>query len=311
MSEKIKEHNGDDQDTAWRVWNEAMLGVDKFKNNAAQELMERELNTELTKVDDLYEAASLGEEGIRKITLSTEDLKELRVQDARQDLDVFLLEGHPFKCLQCDITVRNNNYDLSPPDDVPFDWDTSKTAETLKEEPAIWMKKESEVEGLGKTASATISTSYYDTEVGVPKMMGGACSYGFDHVKPNMVVSVVKGDGNTFPSKKAKEPDFGYKKGTKQEKPPVELEDLADVGHTRGPSFNEVLINRYDEQGNPQKPDYILMRNSYTETTALHMACAHASFFGVPLVVLYEDKYKQIIDDMDVSWEDIEKMLGQ
>ena len=65
MSERLNRSIPENSD--WlEQWNKLAdeQRVDKFKENAAQELMERELNSELTKVDDLINAARADEEGI-------------------------------------------------------------------------------------------------------------------------------------------------------------------------------------------------------------------------------------------------------
>ena len=76
MSERFKSSTSENSD--WLdQWNKIADDerVDKFKENAAQELMERELNSELTKVDDLISAARADEEGIigRRVTLNFPD----------------------------------------------------------------------------------------------------------------------------------------------------------------------------------------------------------------------------------------------
>ena len=76
MSERLKSNTSENSD--WlEQWNKIADDerVDKFKENAAQELMERELNSELTKVDDLINAARADEEGIigRRVTLNFPD----------------------------------------------------------------------------------------------------------------------------------------------------------------------------------------------------------------------------------------------
>ena len=66
MSERLKSSTSENSD--WLdQWNKIADDerVDKFKENAAQELMERELNSELTKVDDLFNAVRAHEKGLR------------------------------------------------------------------------------------------------------------------------------------------------------------------------------------------------------------------------------------------------------
>ena len=64
MSERLENNTSENSD--WLdQWNELAdrKRIDKFKENAAQELIERELNSELTKVDDLFNAVRAHEKG--------------------------------------------------------------------------------------------------------------------------------------------------------------------------------------------------------------------------------------------------------
>ena len=93
MSERLKSSTSENSD--WLdQWNKIADDerIDKFKENAAQELMERELNSELTKVDDLINAARVDEEGItsRRVTLNYPDGSQKKV-------GLIILEGYPLK----------------------------------------------------------------------------------------------------------------------------------------------------------------------------------------------------------------------
>lgn len=314
MSEQL--NNSEPRDDEWiNQWNElqSWAKLDKFKENAAQELVEREFNSELTKVDDLKQAIESKEKGIAggEVDLAFKDGRKERIY-------VILLKGYPFKTLQSDITLVNTN-DLAG---VEYGA-TQQTGETLRRDPSFWMKKKDEVEGLGKQTSAVFCASYYDTEVGVPELMGGRCSYGFDHVRPNTVVDIIKGDNNTTSSKDIQQPQLGYdaegEEGmerfayvagneNKAETPPITLNELADVGHSIWQRFNEVVVNRYDELGNPQKPDYILTRGNEQNLGINSLTAKHALYHNVPLVCIVPEYYKEIKveddDDIDWDWDD-------
>lgn len=289
MSEQL--NNGIENNGLFDEWNKlANERLDKFKENAAQELMEREMNAELTKVEDLKIAIEAGEKGIAGGEM------EIPFKDGSiHNVFLIVLKGYPFKTLQSDITLVNTN-DISGAEYGA----TKQIGENLRNDPSLWIRKKDEVEGLGKSASAVFSASYYDTEVGVPKYMGGYCSYGFDHVRPNTVVDVIKGDGNTLPAKDFMNPEFGYTVENKRETPPTTLKELADVGHSMWTMFNEVIINRYDEAGNPQKPDYIFARGKEGMNG---LAIRHAEYHNVPLICIMPECYKEIKDEDEVEWD--------
>lgn len=288
MSETLNDNNSVDNgwlDDWLRLKDESH---DKFKENAAQELIEREFNSELTKVEDLKLAIEAGEKGISGGEM------EIPFNDgSMHNVYLIVLKGYPFKTLQTDITLVNTN-DISGAEYGAME----KTGKNLREDPSFWMRKKSEVEGFGKNASAVFSASYYDTEVGVPKFMGGYCSYGFDRVRPNTVVSIIKGDGNTLPVSDFQNPDFWYP--GKPETAPIPLDELADVGHSTWTQFNEVVVNRYDELGNPQKPDYILARG---KEGLNGLTIRHAEYHDIPLICIMPECYKEIKADDEIEWD--------
>ena len=200
MSERLKSNTSENSD--WlEQWNKIVDDerIDKFKENAAQELMERELNSELTKVDDLFNAVRAHEKGIKgtRATLNFDNGEQGNVT-------LFLLEGYPLKILQSSISIYNTN-DLANNDEYG---QTHQTVDQLIEDPSFWMKKQNEVEGLGKSTSAVLSASYFDTNIGITDMTGYGCCYAFDHVRPRSVVQVHKGDNNTLSKSEIQQPEL-------------------------------------------------------------------------------------------------------
>lgn len=301
MSERLNDSTSENSD--WlEQWNKLAdeQRVDKFKENAAQELMERELNSELTKVDDLINAARADEEGIigRKVTLNFGEGIQKKVA-------LIVLEGYPLKTLQTSISINNAN-DMVNSEDYG---QTRQAADILRDDPSFWMKKQNEVEGLGKTTSATFCASYFDTDAGITSMTGYGCCYAFDHVRPNSVVEVSKIDGSTLPMSNIQQPnlnknaaDIGadpkpylMKDINHKEKPPITLSELADLENPGPINFNELLINRYDELGQPQKPDYILTSGNANNTYGINaLTASHALYHNIPIVCIVPEKYKNI-----------------
>lgn len=168
MSERLENNTSENSD--WLdQWNELAdrKRIDKFKENAAQELIERELNSELTKVDDLFNAVRAHEKGIKgtRATLNFDNGEQGNVT-------LFVLEGYPLKILQSSISIYNTN-DLANNDEYG---QTHQTVDQLIEDPSFWMKKQNEVEGLGKSTSAVLSASYFDTNIGITDMTGMAAA---------------------------------------------------------------------------------------------------------------------------------------
>lgn len=200
MSERLESNTSENSD--WLdQWNKIADDerIDKFKENAAQELMERELNSELTKVDDLFNAVRAHEKGIKgtRATLNFDNGEQGNVT-------LFVLEGYPLKILQSSISIYNTN-DLANNDEYG---QTHQTVDQLIEDPSFWMKKQNEVEGLGKSTSAVLSASYFDTNIGITDMTGYGCCYAFDHVRPRSVVQVHKGDNNTLSKSEIQQPEL-------------------------------------------------------------------------------------------------------
>ena len=301
MSERLQSNTSENSD--WLdQWNELAdrKRIDKFKENAAQELIERELNSELTKVDDLFNAVRAHEEGIKgtRATLNFDNGEQGNVT-------LFVLEGYPLKILQSSISIYNTN-DLANNDEYG---QTHQTVDQLIEDPSFWMKKQNEVEGLGKSTSAVLSASYFDTNIGITDMTGYGCCYAFDHVRPRSVVQVHKGDNNTLSKSEIQQPELtphepdGDPYGTpyltkninQKEKPPVSLEELANMETPFVHDYNELVINRYDEQGNPVKPDYILVRGDVNSNYGVtNISARHAIFHNIPLVCISPNYYKNI-----------------
>lgn len=140
MSERLKSSTSENSD--WLdQWNKIADDerVDKFKENAAQELMERELNSELTKVDDLFNAVRAHEKGI-KGTRAT-----LNFDNGEQgNITLFVLEGYPLKILQSSISIYNTN-DLANNDEYG---QTHQTVDQLIEDPSFWIKNRTRSKGL-------------------------------------------------------------------------------------------------------------------------------------------------------------------
>lgn len=301
-SERLESNTSENSD--WLdQWNELAdrKRIDKFKENAAQELIERELNSELTKIDDLINAANANEDGIssKKLNFNYSDGSE-------KEVSLIILEGYPLKTLQSGISFYNTITQAKNKED---DEGPHHTLKTLQNDPSFWMKKQSEVEGLGDTTSATFCASYFDTNFGITGYTASGCCYAFDHVRPNSVVEISKIDGSSLPTPDIQQPKIGksvddfivstepyrLKDINQKENPPYTLSELADMENPQPNDFNELVINRYDELGQPQKPDYILTRGNMDSSYGVDdLTIRHALYHNIPIVCIVPEKYKNV-----------------
>ena len=218
----------------------------------AQEIIERAVNASLVQMDDL-EALAIGEyEGVEK---SSTEYNE-------NSIPVYNLKGYP-----CDILVSSVGYKISKKSDP---------SQSLGEDLA---KKKGEVEG----GSLTICTSYVDLSVRPDAFVKNPPKYGFSKIRPDSVLQVTDGDGHS---------DAGRYEPVVSNIVPVAKEGipmrLPDNPLSRG--YNELTIKRYDDQGKPLLPDYIVTENG--EITDIDRK--HAAYFKIPIVNIEQQYYKGI-----------------
>ncbi len=267
---------------------------DKFQKQRIQEIVERDLNTCLLKVDDL-EVESLSENPeVQKRTVMYEGV----------EIPVYDLKGLPFAMLSTTIDYRSAN----KPGEIG-----TETYKAVMEDPAIWTRRRDEAEkesGFGtrddNALGDTISASYYNSERNINSHVTGELIYGFEKVEADSVIAAVNGDAGS-----------SNMAGTAE----TLLADVDAIKHLEGAGgtyiYNEVLMRRYSENGVPKRPDYIITENGRITEAALR----HAKFYNVPIVNIEKPVYLEkarkrgeaIIDSISEndSYPEIDKKIDE
>ena len=267
-----------------------------IKNQRAQELFERDLNARLLTVDKLEEATLEENPGVVKKTMEYEGTEIL----------VYNLVGMEFSMLSSaiDYRITGTNSDKNM---------GSSTAENLIANPSLWVETREKAEsypGFGSqnenARGDTISASYVNSESNIDTRYGAHGSlrtytcYGFDHVDADQVILVSSGDAGSV--------NTSGKTDTR-----IDFNNFDYLNLFEGPErrsaerYNEILLRRYDIQGHPKKPDYIISENGKITDVMLK----HAKFFGIPIVNIERSVYeKKMRDKVEVALQSASQATG-
>jgi|GEM_PF-6742982 len=237
-----------------------------FKNQRAQELLERQFNAEFTSIDELEILADAGED---KLSVDHREYEG-------KDIKIITSKGYPLKFLQTAIDFKLTN------GQVVESRIGSKTAQNLIDNPSLWVRNghDLQVGGNSSTSEAdTISTSYIDSDYGIGGP-GGAESpagltYLFSHLDGDSIIVMTTSDQGTNNSNGTHRTGINEYSLT-----PEELAKETKI-------HNEVQIRRYDETGKPKRPDALVTYDGKITEAALR----HAAFFGVPVVNIERAPY--------------------
>ncbi|MBQ3474075.1 hypothetical protein IJH24_01430 [Candidatus Saccharibacteria bacterium] len=237
---------------------------ERIKKQRIQEIVERELNAKLLKVDDLEDESLVEGSGVEKRFVSFEDV----------DIPVYDLKGFPFSILSTTIDYRRFN----KPGEIG-----TETYKKVMENPAVWAERRDEAEkasGFGTRGpdarGDTICTSYRNSERNLGVSSYGDLVYGFEKVDADSVIIVKNGDagsGNMIGKSNTSVSD------------PDAISDL-EMGYG---SYNEITLRRYSEDGIPKKPDYIIVENGVITEESLR----HAKFFSIPIINIERSIYSE------------------
>ncbi len=241
---------------------------ESFEKQRAQEIIERDLNSRLLKVDDLDLSALAEEPGIQKRSITFEDT----------EIPVYDLQGLPFSTLSTAIDYRKDNN----PGEIG-----TETYKTIMADPAVWAERRDQAErasGFGtRKADArgdTISTSYSNSEHNLDSHVHGSLIYGFEKVAANSVISAHNGDGATNNVAGKAETQLGKN----------DLDIIKTFEGAQGTNYyTEILLRRYSETGQPKLPDYIITEDGKITDTVLK----HAKFFRIPIVNIDRAAYRE------------------
>lgn len=256
-------------------------------NERAQELFERELNGRLTTVGQLIDAIKAGESGIRGHSISYDGAW----------IPVITLEGFPYAMLTHTVDYRGK--------DVEGNNESGrKTAQAVVDDPSIWAEDLNKVQAQSdygvafkkNTRGNVLSASYTNSEHNMQTSFlktGRDLTYGFNGVNPDSVIRVVNSDGMT-PNMIGEDPTQMHRTGY-----------LRELEETPTHAYNEVTLRRYDPNGKPKLPDYIVAKDGQISEAALR----HAKYFGIPIVDIKTDIYKkqqkararEILDSIDLT----------
>lgn len=239
--------------------------------------IEQDLNERLTGIDEIGAAAETGTQADAR-TMEY-DGKEVLVYD---------MKGYPVAILS-----HNVGYKLGAEGEGTKSVGQGTAQEVLRD-PGKWMEKspsreffETQTESGTRQKGNTLSTSYFNTKT-MSDMNGGsamramlgtqAVRYGFDHVRPNSLIRVSNDD--------AMMPRYVRKDRVFQVGALSDLDRLEHPDDRYKRYYNEVAMLRYDEEGKPLKPDYLVVMDGEITDDTLR----HAAYFNIPIVNI-ESKY--------------------
>ena len=265
-----------------------------LRNQRAQEIVERDLNSRLLKIDYLE----------TEVISENPEVKKHFVSFEGADIPVYDLKGIPFSILSTTVDYKNVKGGRS-----------YETARMVLENPAVWTERRDEVEetkgfGTGHTdeRADTICTSYWNSERNLDSYVSGrTLMYGFDHVESDSIIQACDGDGGT---------NSTYGRAETEVSSPDAISSL-EKPSTSKRHYNEVTLRRYTENGMPKKPDYIIVEKGKITEESLR----HAKFFKIPIVnvelSVYEEKANKkgeeiiaSISEKD-SYEELDKKIAE
>ena len=241
--------------------------LDRLKTQRVQEIVEKDLNSRLLKVEDL-EAETF---------FDNPEIQKHKMVFRGSEIPVYDLKGLPFTLLSHTVDYRNSG-------GPTLDEIGQETYLKVMEDPGVWNERQDKVmeaSGYGtrnKDARGnTISASFWNSKTNIESYKSGELIYGFEQVSADSIINIFDGDGNTK-NMYGKE-DAGLSNQNR-------LDEISRP-HTGG-QYNEVLLRRYSENGIPKNPDYII-----TEGTVSEIALKHASFFNIPIININKAVYKE------------------
>lgn len=240
-----------------------------LKAQRIQEIVEKDLNSRLLKVEDLEAETFFDNPEIQKHKMIFEG----------SEIPVYDLKGLPFAILSHTVDYRNANNPLSEIG--------QNTYREVMKNPGVWIERQDkamEASGYGtrnKDARGdTICASFWDSKTNINSYVFGKLIYGFEQVSADSIIDIFTEDGGTK--------NIYGKEDTTLSNPNV----LDKISRQHADSvYNEVLLRRYSENGIPKSPDYII-----TNGTVSEIALKHANFFNIPIIninkTIYEERMK-------------------
>lgn len=261
------------------------------RNERAREAIERDFNSEMTNVDDLVELADAGDKGLSSETIDYRG----------RPIKIVTASNYPLKFLQHALDYRLDR------DGEPFSTNNvgANTAQRLLNDPSMWTRRESETsvqtgfdeDLIPNRESNGISTSYIDTDYNLQNAIESngvnGVTYLFSHIPADSLVLLVNGDAGSSANAGRVKSHIKAEKDLDSETSyhisgGYSPEKLAQANGRNSSFYNETLLRRYDQTGNPLLPNAILAYDgNITEN-----AKKHAAFFNVPIINIETAAYR-------------------
>ena len=243
---------------------EAKELTEQRKFDQLRSLREGQFNSALVSTDELDKAIAMGMDGVSKRKIYYHNL-----QTDEYKIDVYDLNGLPFKYLMHDVKYR-----FKDPSSTGY-----KTAKKLLSNPAFWMRNQSErAQGQYWTPNqeaGTICCSFRSTDTQLATVPGDGLVYGFTNIRPKSLLKTYISDGHT-PS------DSGATESLRSIS-----SNPNDLLYNQQGAYNEVTLRRYDNNGQPYKPDFILVSNNNISDDAI----THAFYYDIPIINIDNQAY--------------------
>ena len=227
----------------------------------AQESIERELNSELLTIDKLEE----------EVLAENPEVEKSSKEYDGAEIPVYILKGLPFSMLSHNIAYKKNG------DEGTIGATTSRK---LIEDPSIWVQSEEEAL-KERNRGNVISLSYINSDSNLTSRyifndQSDIC-YGFSSIAPFQYIAASTTD--------MRSPQH-YNKGSTEARTEI---GIIDKLKKESAGYNEIVVHRYTEDGQPYRPDYIIAQHGIITEDMLR----HAKFFDVPIVDIWTGPYEE------------------
>lgn len=273
---------------------------ERIRRQRVQEYIEKKMNSQLTKLEEIEAASNDSESGVSKRSIEYDG----------SNIDVYDLDGYPF----CGIA---HAIDFKIIDGVVEDWKIgSRTAERLLRDPSLWTqpkedaKKEEGYRSNGSNGRGNvISASFFNTETNRTDFIQRT-TYGFSHIDSKSVIGIWDQDMAT--PNYYNDPEGT---GVRSERD-MDMPEILNKGRQRK-GYNEILLHRYTRDGKAPNPDYIIARDGFISEDMKR----HAAYFGIPIININSEKYlekeeqraREILSGIndDSDYIDVAKAIAQ
>ena len=289
--QKMHQENADKREEHQRAIERARNDKEQYvKTQHIQEVIERDLNSRIMSVKDLC---------------SNEGAEMRTIPYGEKQIEVIEMKGAPYRMLLTDIGFKTDSENA----------DGHGMAMRVLADPSLWNQNREEAEkdeNFGKKYGEfrrgdTICTSYVNSEANANSFNKGEVVYGFDAIRRDSVIRVANKDNMTASNIGSSNPSI--------HQDDLEFVSKLERGQTNG--YNEITLRRYDENGKPLKPSYIVVVDGKITDTVMR----HADYWGIPIINIesqtyrerLEKKGKAIIDSIDenISFIELEKKLEE